>query len=566
MNSEEVPEGRCGFVLEVEDVERGDSYRYRENEEWHENSQAVCCWRETWNDSGLCIWHAETKQKPVQDLKKARADKLERLDGAHLSGVAGEQEFSFNECNLNGSDLSGANFSGCDFEEAHLEGADLEGANLSGSNFIKANLENASLKNVDLRIADLTESSCESASFQEADLHGASLMDSTFLFADFKDANLVGADFRESSPVYADFRRADICPANFKRAAPINAKFQEADLSGIDFEEADLDGAIFEKAELRAANLNSAKLKGVNLKNANLSSSDLKGAALQSTNLENTDARESDIEGANLSDANLRNADFRRAKLQKADLRDGGLEGTTLRDADLENANLEDASLINTDLRRAKLQDARLYQTYFSDIRINSDAEFGNTCVYEDLEELEDWNATPTEAAIWTYRRLQDLHEKYALTDRARQYHVKKAEAEKRRHWEEGNWFQWAVYAGNGLVSKHGERPWRVVGISGLVIAIWSVLYLLLGQLLVPDGSSNMDPIGYGLFPSVSLPAPLGEIATSIYFSVVTFTTLGYGDLQPATGFAQALATVESFLGALLMAYLVFVLGRRTNW
>jgi hypothetical protein len=29
---------------------------------------------------------------------------------------------------------------------------------------------------------------------------------------------------------------------------------------------------------------------------------------------------------------------------------------------------------------------------------------------------------------------------------------------------------------------------------------------------------------------------------------------------------AEALATVESFLGALLMALLVFVLGRRTNW
>lgn len=50
------------------------------------------------------------------------------------------------------------------------------------------------------------------------------------------------------------------------------------------------------------------------------------------------------------------------------------------------------------------------------------------------------------------------------------------------------------------------------------------------------------------------------------YFSAVTFTTLGYGDIQPASGAAQLLATVESFVGALLMALLVFVLGRRTTW
>lgn len=51
----------------------------------------------------------------------------------------------------------------------------------------------------------------------------------------------------------------------------------------------------------------------------------------------------------------------------------------------------------------------------------------------------------------------------------------------------------------------------------------------------------------------------------SIYFSVVTFTTLGYGDVQPV-GFAKYVAASEAVIGASLMALLVFVLGRRATW
>ena len=62
------------------------------------------------------------------------------------------------------------------------------------------------------------------------------------------------------------------------------------------------------------------------------------------------------------------------------------------------------------------------------------------------------------------------------------------------------------------------------------------------------------------------LPDWISILSANLYFSAVTFTTLGYGDIQPASPVAQALASIESFLGALLMALLVFVLGRQTAW
>ena len=51
----------------------------------------------------------------------------------------------------------------------------------------------------------------------------------------------------------------------------------------------------------------------------------------------------------------------------------------------------------------------------------------------------------------------------------------------------------------------------------------------------------------------------------SLYFSVVTFATLGYGDVQPIGNLVRALAGIESLLGSLLMALLVFVLTRRVR-
>lgn len=50
-----------------------------------------------------------------------------------------------------------------------------------------------------------------------------------------------------------------------------------------------------------------------------------------------------------------------------------------------------------------------------------------------------------------------------------------------------------------------------------------------------------------------------------LYFSAVTFATLGYGDMQPIGTLARGLAGIESLLGSLLMALLVFVLTRRAR-
>ncbi|MEO8129274.1 MAG: potassium channel family protein, partial [Bryobacteraceae bacterium] len=41
------------------------------------------------------------------------------------------------------------------------------------------------------------------------------------------------------------------------------------------------------------------------------------------------------------------------------------------------------------------------------------------------------------------------------------------------------------------------------------------------------------------------------------YFSLVTLTTLGYGDITPVTHFARSLATLEALIGQLYPAIII---------
>ncbi|NJE02189.1 potassium channel family protein [Thermococcus sp. JdF3] len=52
------------------------------------------------------------------------------------------------------------------------------------------------------------------------------------------------------------------------------------------------------------------------------------------------------------------------------------------------------------------------------------------------------------------------------------------------------------------------------------------------------------------------------RFANALYYSLVTFTTLGYGDMHP-TGWLKALSAIEALTGAVFMALIVAVIARK---
>jgi len=96
------------------------------------------------------------------------------------------------------------------------------------------------------------------------------------------------------------------------------------------------------------------------------------------------------------------------------------------------------------------------------------------------------------------------------------------------------------------LLFGYGERPVRVLVAAVMLILVCALLYAKKGMLIYA-GTAQKHSFIQGL-----------------YFSTVTFTTLGYGDLHPAReGFCRFLAMFEAVSGGCLIALFVVCLAKR---
>lgn len=111
-------------------------------------------------------------------------------------------------------------------------------------------------------------------------------------------------------------------------------------------------------------------------------------------------------------------------------------------------------------------------------------------------------------------------------------------------------WFRASIAR---LSLMYGESFGRIIKVSFLVIFAIAFTY--------PIGGWFRPREGERIFYTDVLSEP-SLFLESFYFSTLTFTTLGMGDYEPV-GFGQVLATLNTALGAIMIALLVFVLGRR---
>lgn len=147
--------------------------------------------------------------------------------------------------------------------------------------------------------------------------------------------------------------------------------------------------------------------------------------------------------------------------------------------------------------------------------------------------------------ALRMYRRAADAYERSGLMDEAREltyYQLRVITARGREmglpFWRRAElWLYWAV-AGYGL------RPLRVLGLAAVVIALFAVAYAATGGVL---RAGTQEPAGFW---------------ECVYFSGVTFSTVGYGELLPAPH-ARPLAMIEGLLGPLTIGFFVIVLSNR---
>jgi uncharacterized protein YjbI with pentapeptide repeats len=313
----------------------------------------------------------------------------------------------------------------------------------------------------------------------------------------------------------------------------------------------------------------------VDFTDATIRNARLDGVSFVTEQVPSEDAPAVTFADADMTDTSLRSADFADVNLRDADLTNATCRGATFSGATLKRVIFSRANLYEADFTNA-----RLYGALFGDARISDGTTFidagswwtwvpfvtrGMQTVLDDPRTSPTNNSVadpeetidPRSRAASIYAQLETLARENARTQLASTCFRWRKDMERDRYWSDtgaGTKRQPAralLATLTNALTRYGDSPWRVVGWSGIVILLSTVLLQVATRGIQPSACSACEP--------VTDPLQL------LYFSAVTFTTLGYGDYQPAGAGTQLIASVESVLGALLVALLVAVLGRRAT-
>ena len=108
------------------------------------------------------------------------------------------------------------------------------------------------------------------------------------------------------------------------------------------------------------------------------------------------------------------------------------------------------------------------------------------------------------------------------------------------------------------ISSCYGESPGRFALFMTLVILFFSLLYTPAFNSLLPESCRIHLPSG-----TYNPDSPFSNIVTAIYFSVVTFVTLGFGDIYPISDLGKIVVITEVLAGYLMLGALVTLVLRK---
>jgi len=259
-------------------------------------------------------------------------------------------------------------------------------------------------------------------------------------------------------------------------------------------------------ALLNGAILNGAELSGSDLTGANLESVQAKQAGFGMACLKNACLERACLDGATLSGANLHNANLGKASLKKTrlrdvDLREANFHGADMRGAHLSLSKVKGASFRNVDLRGARMRMVRGYQD-----------------------------------ADWIGVDIRDISFAGSLMVR--------------RFIMDQNYIM--EYRQSSRLAAFLYYPWMITSDCGRSLSRWCGMIVALASLF----AMIYRKVGIDFGPHETAFSPF-------YFSVVTITTLGYGDVLPITVAGQATAMIEVVMGYIMLGGLLAIFSNK---
>jgi hypothetical protein len=147
------------------------------------------------------------------------------------------------------------------------------------------------------------------------------------------------------------------------------------------------------------------------------------------------------------------------------------------------------------------------------------------------------------------YLKLKNYFKKAGQYEKSGQYYYREMVMSRKLNWinKKNEFFKWLGNWFYCLLCGYGEKISRILVTAFFTILISSLFFYFTKGIM------------YGV--NISYNPTYWE---SLFFSVVTFTTLGYGDYRPKPDFTyQSIASIEAFIGVFILALFAFVIARR---
>jgi hypothetical protein len=149
---------------------------------------------------------------------------------------------------------------------------------------------------------------------------------------------------------------------------------------------------------------------------------------------------------------------------------------------------------------------------------------------------------------------LERSFEKKGFLDRLRQTYITKMHYREKKFWHTKNLGAWFAFFIWRHTSRYGESfgHW---GMTNLITVLgYTIIFYLIGHYASePTHAMVLENGGY----------LEGGIFNYLYYSIVTFTTLGYGDIVPVTFLEKIVAMIEVIQGYVMLGVFLTLLQKR---
>ena len=277
----------------------------------------------------------------------------------------------------------------------------------------------------------------------------------------------------------------------------------------------------------------------------------------QKEDLSNSNLKKAQLKNIYLVDAVLKNSDFSRSNLQNASMFNADLSGSNLFKANLENANLKNANLENCNLLGANLSNTKLTNVHWGkDYKVINELEAEDAYKNGDIEA----SKKKYKEAEDVYRAIKMSLQSQTLGDDTGIFFIREMTAKRKQF----NKFSTARIGSKiiEITTGYGEKLsnilFTVIGIILLSMILYGIEGVKYGDPINGDriiGFFTEDAQKFGL---------LNTIGNLFYFSVVVYSTVGFGEMLPIGPLGKSVMIFEGIMGGLVLAILIIALYKKT--